>query len=265
LTALRDVVFFDPIDFRRYLAGRLSRVEGDLRVPEDVLFTYDSRIFRAATSEGGALPVDWYIYSNRLWTRRVGGREVAIVHALLGASSAAMNLEELIAYGAKRIYEVGVSGAIDTRLRPGDVVVLKGAFSDEGTSRHYFKGVRRFRPSLRPTRVLQASLRECGIEHVTGDAWTTDAPYRETRRKVARYLRAGASIVNMESSAVFAVAAYRSVEAASVQIVSDVVSEHWEPAFHAEIVNRRRLDVLNAVLRGMSGGQAEERRRARPA
>ena len=262
MVALRDVVFFGPRDFRRYLARRLGRAESELRVPEDVLFTYDSRIFRAAISGGTALPVDWYIYPDRLWTRRVGGREVAVVHALVGASSAAMNLEELIAYGAKRIYEVGVSGAIDTRLSPGDVVVLKGAFSDEGTSRHYFKGARRFGPSLRLTRVLRSSLRECGVEHVMGDAWTVDAPYRETKRKVARYLRAGARVVNMESSAVFAVATYRSIEAASVQIVSDVVSEQWEPAFHAEIVSRRRLEVLGGVLRAMSGGQAEEPRHA---
>jgi len=262
---LKDEAYFSPGDFRAYLAGRLGRPESEISVPADVLFTYDKRIFRAATSEQTASPVDWYIYSGRMYTRRAGHREVGVVHALIGASAAAMNLEELIAYGAKRIYEVGVSGAIDTRLRPGDVVVLKGAFSDEGTSRHYFKGTRRFGPSLRQTRALRSSLSECGIEHVMGDAWTVDAPYRETKRKVMRYLRAGARVVNMESSAVFAVAAYRSVEAASVQIVSDVVSEHWEPAFHAEIVTRRRLEVLVAVLRAMSSGPAEERRRARAA
>ncbi len=255
MAALRDEVFFSPGDFRRYLAGRLGRAESELRVPEDILFTYDTKIFRAATSGEAALPVDWYVYSDRLWTRRVGGKEIAVVHALIGASSATMNLEELIACGAKRIYEVGVSGAIDTRLRPGDVVVLKGAFSDEGTSSHYFRGTRWFSPSLRQTRALRSSLRGCGVKHVTGDAWTVDSPYRETRRKVARYLKAGARVVNMESSAVFAVAAYRGVEAASVQIVSDVVSEKWEPAFHAEIVARRRLEVLESVLRAMSDEQ----------
>ena len=248
---LRDEIYFSPKDFRAYLAGRLGRPESEISVPADELFTYDRRIFIAATSEQTASQVDWYIYSGRMYTRRVGHREVGVVHALIGASAAAMNLEELIAYGAKRIYEVGVSGAIDTRVRPGAVVVLKGALSDEGTSKHYFKGVRRFGSSLRQTRLLRSSLRECGIEHVTGDAWTVDAPYRETKRKVARYLRAGTRVVNMESSAVFAVAAYRRVEIASVQIVTDVVSEQWEPAFHAGIVNKRGLEVLDAVLRAM--------------
>ena len=254
MAALRDEVFFGPKDFRAYLAKRLGRTELEISVPADLLFTYDNRIFRAATSERTASPVDWYIYSDRMYTRRAGDREVGVVLAMIGASAAAMNLEELIAYGAKRIFEVGVSGAIDTKLRPGDVVVLKGAFSDEGTSKHYFSGTRYFSPSRRQTRRLEASLRASGIEYVSGDAWTVDAPYRETRRKVARNVKSGACIVNMESSAIFAVAAYRRVEAASVQVVSDVVSKQWEPAFHTEIVNSRRLEVLGAVLRAMGEG-----------
>jgi uridine phosphorylase len=250
---LRDEVYFGPKDFRAYLASRLGRPESEVRVPEDVIFTYDRRIFSAATSDKTASPVDWYVYSGRMYTRKAGPNDAGVVHALIGASAAAMNLEELIAYGARRIYEVGVSGAIDTSLRPGDVVVLKGALSDEGTSRHYFDGTKRFGPSARLTRVLRSSLSECRVKHVTGDAWTVDAPYRETRRRVGRYLKAGARVVNMESSAIFAVAAYRNVEVASVQVVSDIVTEQWEPAFHTEIVIRRRLEVLDAVLKAIGG------------
>jgi len=252
MVELRDDVCFNPKDFREYLAWRLGRQVSQVSIPADVLFTYDRRIFSAATSEQTATPVNWYIYSGRMFTRRARRRRIGVVHALLGASAAAMNLEELIAYGARRIYEVGVSGAIDTRLRPGDVVVLNGAFSDEGTSGHYFRGTKRFSPSSRLTRHLEAGLRTSGIKHVTGNAWTVDAPYRETTRKVARYLKNGASIVNMESSAILAVATYRGVEAASVQVVSDVVSKKWEPAFHTEVVNSRRMEVLDAVLRAMS-------------
>jgi len=254
MVELRDDVCFNPKDFRVYLAGRLGRPVSEVSVPADVLFTYDRRIFSAATSEQTATPVNWYIYSGRMFTRKAGRREIGVVHALIGASAAAMNLEELVAYGARRTYEVGVSGAIDTRLRPGDVVVLNGAFSDEGTSGHYFRGTKRFSPSPRLTRRLEGALHTNGIEYVTGNAWTVDAPYRETKRKVTRHRKTGVSVVNMESSAIFAVAAYRGIEVASVQIVSDVVSEKWEPAFHTEVVNNRRMEVLDAVLRAMRGG-----------
>jgi hypothetical protein len=129
--------------------------------------------------------------------------------AEIGAPAAAMNLEELISYGAKRVYELGFAGAIDAALEPGDIVVLKRAFSDEGTSRHYFRRGTWFGSSRNLTRQLEKSLREGGMKYSLGEAWTTEAQYRETREKVARYRRMGARVVNMESSAVFAVSSYR--------------------------------------------------------
>jgi uridine phosphorylase len=228
--------------------------ESEIAVPEDIIFTYDSRIFRAAIDQTTANPAGWYIYSDRLYLGTVGSKQIGIVLAMVGASAASMNLEELIAYGAKRIYEVGLSGAIDTTLEPGDVVLLSGALSDEGTSGHYYKGSSKFSSSTTLTNRLRASLRETKLEHILGDAWTVDAPYRETAKKVVRFRKKGARIVNMESSAIFAIAEYREVEAASVQIVSDVVSEkQWKPAFHGEIVDRRRGEVLAAVLRSIKG------------
>jgi uridine phosphorylase len=246
----REDAVFDPQNFRSYLARRTGKAEAEISVPADVVFTYDTGIFRAAIAESGAAPVDWYIYTDRLCLGKIGKKQVGIVHALVGASAAAMNLEELIAYGAKRIYELGVAGAIDPSLSPGDVVVLKGAFSDEGTSKHYFKGEKWFSSSHSLSEQLEKSLREERVKYVRGNAWTTDAPYRETKKKVVRYRRIGVQVVNMESSAIFALAAYRRAEAASVQIVSDLVAkEGWEPAFHSELVNRRRHEVLSAVLR----------------
>ncbi len=248
----REDAVFNPWNFRAYLAGRLGKSEAEIGVPADVVFTYDTRIFRTAVAESVATPVDWYIYTDRLYLGKIGDKQVGIVHALLGAPAAAMNLEELISYGAKRIYELGVAGAIDESLEPGDVVVLKGAFSDEGTSKHYFKGKKWFGSSRPLRRRLEMSFRESKVKFALGDAWTIDAPYRETKEKVVRYRKMGAKVVNMESSAIFAIAAYRRVEAASVQIVSDVVSEkRWEPAFHSEIVKKRRGEILAAVLRAI--------------
>ena len=241
---------FNPKDFRSYLANRRGISDTDLRVPEDVVFTYDTGMFSAAIAKTRAKPVEWYPYPGRLYIGKVGDIDVGIVHAMVGAPAAAMNLEELIAYGARRVFEVGLAGAIDTTRKPGDVVVLKGAFSDEGTSKHYHEGETWFRSSNALTKRLRDSLRERTVEHSLGDAWTIDAPYRETREKVARYRKIGAWVVNMESSAVFAVAKYRGVEAASVQIVSDIVSEkEWEPAFHHDVLGSRRRQVVAAVLR----------------
>jgi uridine phosphorylase len=221
----------------------------EIAVPGDIIFTYDTGIFKAAILQTSATSVDWYIYKDRLYRGTLGARPVGIVHAMVGAPAASMNLEELIAYGASRVYEVGLSGAIDKRLEPGNVVVLGGALSDEGTSKHYFKATSKFHASISLTGRLEDALHRRGVDFVSGDAWTTDAPYRETSEKVVRFRRKGAKVVNMESSAIFALAKYRGVEAASVQIVSDVVSEkQWNPAFHREVVEKRRGEVLSAML-----------------
>ena len=226
----------------------------EIALPEDIIFTYDSRIFQSAIKQTAAKPVGWYIYSGRSYQGTTGAKSVGVVHALIGSSAAAMNLEELISYGAKRIYELGLAGAIDVTLEPGDVVVLRGAFSDEGTSKHYFRDGPRFGSSRALTTMVAESLRLGNLEYIECDAWTTDAPYRETVEEVARFRRKGAKIVNMESSAIFAVASYRGIDAASVQIVSDVVSEKkWNPAFHRDIVDTRREEVLAAVLRLIKG------------
>jgi uridine phosphorylase len=105
----------------------------------------------------------------------LGDRQVGIAHAMIGAPAAAMNLEELISYGARRVYELGFADAIDPALEPGDIVVLKGAFSDEGTSMHYFRGGTWFGSSRNLTRRLEKSLREGGMKYILGEAWTTDA------------------------------------------------------------------------------------------
>lgn len=250
---------FNPKDFRSYLAHQRGKLETEISVPEDVVFTYDSGMLRAAVAETRATQADWYIYSGKLYLGKAGDNNVGIVHAMIGAPAAAMNLEELIAYGARRIFELGLAGAIDTTCEPGDVVLLKGALSDEGTSKHYYKGGTRFNSSSVLTKRLEDSLRVGKVEYSTGDAWTIDAPYRETREKVARYRRMGARVVNMESSAVFAVAQYRGVQVASAQIVSDVVSERkWEPAFHHGAIGSRRQQVLAAVLR-VIGNQSGNR------
>lgn len=251
---LKGEAVFNPGEFRTYLAGRLGRPESDLSVPEDVLFAYDRKIFRGASVDIGAKRIEWFPYQGKLRIGDSGGRKIAVVHAGVGSANAAMNVEELISYGARRIYEVGFAGAIGEKLCVGDVVVLEGAFSDEGASKHYYEDEDWFAASGKLTRTLMTTLEKRGIPYVKAKAWTTDAPYRETKVKVARYRSMGAAVVNMESSAVFAVGAYRNIETASVQIVSDVVSEKkWEPGFHSEILTRRKREVRKAMTEGIVG------------
>jgi purine-nucleoside phosphorylase len=55
--------------------------------------------------------------------------------------------------------------------------------------------------------------------------------------------------VNMETSAVFALAKYRKFEAASAQVISDVLTENgWLQAFEEQPVRQSRHALIEAAL-----------------
>jgi purine-nucleoside phosphorylase len=79
--------------------------------------------------------------------------------------------------------------------------------------------------------------------------WTTDGGYRETRGKFVNHRNAGVLGVDMETSAVLAVAQYRGVEAASAVVISDLLSEtEWKPGFHNPAIQRNTSVLVKAIL-----------------
>jgi purine-nucleoside phosphorylase len=93
-------------------------------------------------------------------------------------------------------------------------------------------------------------LKEKGIRHFVGAVWSTDGPYRETRGKFRKFKDSGVLAVDMETSAVFAIAKYRKVRAASAQVISDVLTENgWKLAFGHRSVKQNTETLLRSVLK----------------
>ncbi|HEX6488563.1 MAG TPA: purine-nucleoside phosphorylase, partial [Candidatus Dormibacteraeota bacterium] len=59
------------------------------------------------------------------------------------------------------------------------------------------------------------------LPYEVGKTWTTDAPYRETRGKVANRRAEGCLTVEMEAAALIAVARFRGVRLAQVIYAGD--------------------------------------------
>ena len=79
------------------------------------------------------------------------------------------------------------------------------------------------------TAVLRAVLDGRGVPYAVGKTWTTDAPYRETRAKVAARRREGCITVEMETAALLAVARHRGVRFGQYLYAGDDVSgETWD-------------------------------------
>jgi uridine phosphorylase len=169
-----------------------------------------------------------------------------------GAPLAGIVVEELAAAGTRRFVIVGIAGSLQPELRLGGIVLCTRALRDEGTSHHYLAPGRFTEPSPKLTDTLRAALGRAGTPFVTGPTWTIDAPYRETIAEIRRYRSQGILTVEMEASAVFAIARLRGCESAAVFVISDHLDERgWEPRFHdCRPALHKALGVVVGALAG---------------
>lgn len=162
----------------------------------------------------------------------------------IGAPHAVTFMEELIAGGTKEFINMGSAGGLDGT----GIFLCNKAVRDEGTSHHYIKDGIYSYPDEKLTKKLGKELTKVGIKYEVGATWTIDAPYRETKREIAHYKNIGVKTVEMEVSALFAVAEVRKVKIASVFVVSDVLGEKWAPQFHKIDLKKTLNKVLDVCL-----------------
>ncbi len=149
-----------------------------------------------------------------------------VLYGCVGAPAAVLALESLIAGGAERILLLGFCGALCRRARLWDALMVCEALADEGTSPHYFPDREEFHPTPPLKMTTEQTVFRRGLPLMSGAVVSTDAPYRETPSWRQRYLDRGVDAVDMETSAVFALAEFHGIQAASLLIVSDELSDH---------------------------------------
>ena len=64
------------------------------------------------------------------------GRELALFNAPVGASACVAILEDLIAFGMKKLVLFGTCGILDEEIKETSVIIPTAALRDEGTSYH---------------------------------------------------------------------------------------------------------------------------------
>jgi uridine phosphorylase len=183
-----------------------------------------------------------------------GGGLFSICGPFFGAPHAVVGIEKLIALGAERIWVLGWCGALDPNLSIGDIVIPSKAFSEEGTSALYTRGL--VEPAADPYLVsrLEASLEKNQVPALKGPIWTTDGLYRETPSKIRAYRALGALAVEMELSALMSVARFRSVALAALLVVSDELSPTgWRPGFSDPRL-RKACETAGSVVMELAGG-----------
>ena len=245
-----DDYIVEPEHFLRYLRDVLKVKPSAARLPPRLILVFGSQDLDAFRRLLHARPVRWY---GRLFVGQAGGHRVSVLRCAIGAPATVIALEEMRACGVCEVITFGACGSLVPDLPIGAPVVPTRAYSDEGTSRDY--GTARWiRPDARMVARLRKACRRRGVEFREGGAWTTDAPYREGRRKARSLARRGVVAVDMEASAVYTVARVRKMRAASLFVVSDELGgDEWNAGFRhaAFLAGKRRAypAVMDAITR----------------
>lgn len=156
---------------------------------------------------------------------------VAIGDYGIGAPRVVHSMEMQIAWGVQEFVSIGTAGAIAPDLKVGDLVGCDRAIRDEGTSHHYL-------PKGRYSYPTDGGRFAKKFQRV-GTSWTLDAFFRNTRKEIAAYQKEGVLCVEMEASAIFAVAELRNVRIGAGFVISDLLQgEEWEPQFRKDPVER---------------------------
>ncbi len=236
------------------LAYRRSLERGNLSSPEGVIITYQSSMVDYLLSlEDGLrhhfVTNDLYYFSGR------GGKEneVGIYFCGFGASHAVVIMENLIARGAKKVINIGVAGSLQENIKIGDVVVCNKAIRDEGVSYHYLEADKYVDLSSDLTKKLKGGLSKMGLSFRVGTTWTIDAPFQETEEERKQYQSEGVLTVEMETSALAAVAKRRNVEFAAAFVIGDLLKKDlWVPGFHSEQMIKQLEKLHEAALWSLS-------------
>lgn len=161
-----------------------------------------------------------------IYTGTLLGEKVSVCSTGIGGPSAAIAMEELVNLGADTFIRVGTCGGIDLDVLPGDVVVATGAIRFEHTSLEYapieFPAVADFDV----TSALKNASEELGYRTHAGVVQCKDSfygqhspekspVYYELLNKWESWKRLGVKASEMESAALYVVAAALKVRCGS--------------------------------------------------
>ncbi len=168
-----------------------------------------------------------------------------------GAPQAADSVETLAALGIENVIAVGMCGAFSEGLQAGDILVPPLAFSEEGTSRHYYEQPVSFAPS-REVYTRLCMIPDCKNLPIV----STDGVYRQTFYKEALWREKGAAAVDMETSAVLGVAQYLGISAAAVLMVSDCHPLYdGAPVWKWHMTQKMRQELFEKTTQVIMGDQ----------
>jgi len=157
------------------------------------------------------------------YTGTYNGSEVSIQGTGMGIPSLSIYVHELIhEYGVKNLIRVGTCGSIQQDLALGQVLLAMGACTDSVTNNLRFNHLQ-YAPIADYQLLSKAfeTAKSLNISCIAGNVFSTDLFYLDDVNRYDVLIDHGVLAVDMETSALYTLAARSGVKALSILTVSD--------------------------------------------
>ena len=180
------------------------------------------------------------------------GLRISVQGTGMGIPSLSIYVHELIKeYGARRLIRVGSCGAIQKSLKLRSIILALSASSDASLMDIYFNG-KGYAPtaSFSLLNKIFMAAQTSGIDCEVGSILTTDCFYYEDPDFWKLWSTFGVLAVEMESAALYTLAAKHNVRAASILTVSDhlITGEKVPPRQREKTFDEMIKLALEAVV-----------------
>jgi len=201
-------------------------------IPDKVIACFFHEVVKKVAEEHNAkthVKNVWEDGPHPLYEIDYKGQRLAFFQPGIGAPMSAALLEEVIAFGGRTFVACGGAGVLEKDFALGHLMVVDSAVRDEGASYQYLPAAREVKGQPEMIAAIETGLQAKKLPFITGKTWTTSAPYRETVARIAQRKEEGCLTVEMEASAMMAVAEFRKVRFGQILYGGDNLGgEEWD-------------------------------------
>lgn len=145
------------------------------------------------------------------------GVDITATSTGIGAPSAAIAMEELIACGGEYFIRIGSGGAVQPYIKIGDLVIATGAVREDGTSNMYIEKGYPAIADLELTYNIINTCKELNFPYYSGLIRSHDSFYIDYEDELMEYWnKKNVLSSDMESGVIFTLAQLKGVKAASI-------------------------------------------------
>jgi len=153
------------------------------------------------------------------FTGQTGTTPISTCSSGIGCPSAAIVIEELINIGAENLIRVGTTGALQSDLQIGDIVIATAAVRADGTTNAYVPSGYPAVANFQIVKALIEAANQMDIKFHLGIVVSSDAFYAENKDFVKTYSEANILSVEMEASIIFTLTNLKKLRGGAILVV----------------------------------------------